>query len=60
MVVIAVMSSVILFETDKMLDGDARSGLRITDLTLLCLQSLALVSGSPKAKRLVTRHDALA
>jgi hypothetical protein len=59
MVVIAVVNSVILFETHKMLDGDAKSGLRIADLTLLCLQLLVLVSGSPVAKMLVTRQDAL-
>lgn len=60
MVVTAVVTSVILFETDRMLDCDARSGLRIADLTLSCLQSLAFVSGSPRAKILVSLQDALA
>ena len=52
--VVMVVTSVILFETDKM------SGLRIAHLTLSCLQSFALVSGSPSAKMLVTRQYALA
>jgi hypothetical protein len=50
MVATAMVINVILFETDKMLNCDARSGLRIADLTLSCLPSLALVSGSHKAK----------
>jgi hypothetical protein len=57
--VVVVVGSVILFETDKMLDGDASLGPRIADLSLFCLPSVALASGSPEAaKRLVIRQDA--